>query len=116
MTENELLQLKGDYFVSCRSYKERLDIAGEKFEQMPVIDEVEFWKSLAYRVADSADTAVRAMKQQHENMLAFQFELGKREKEYGFEHKAPVEIKKQWEDHKAACRAKLAELHKNVIR
>ena len=113
MSEQELLQLKGDYFVSCRSYKERLDIAGEKFEQMPVIDEVEFWKRLAYHVADSADTAVRAMKQQHENMLAFQFELGKREKEYGFDHKSPVEIKKQWDDYKAACRAKLAELHKN---
>ena len=43
-------------------------------------------------------------------MLAFKFELDKRQKEFGFEYKSPMEIDRQWDEHRIAVRAKLAEL------
>ena len=55
-------------------------------------------------------STIRAMKSCHEHMLAFKFELDKRQKEFGFEYKSPIEIDRQWEDHKKAVHAKLDEL------
>ena len=106
----EMKYLDEEYFVAKGTYEEKLDAAYAKYQGFPVMDEVEFWRHMAYRVADSADTAVRAMKSGHEHMLAFKFELDKRQKEFGFEHKSPMEIDRQWEEHRAAVRAKLAEL------
>ncbi len=109
-TMEELKQFNEEYFVTKGTYKEKLDAASAKFDEFPVVDEIQFWKHMAYTVAESADTATRAMRQQHENMLAFKFELDKREREFNFPHMSPTEIKQQWEDHKVAVRAKLDEL------
>lgn len=106
----EMKYLDEEYFVAKGTYEEKLDAAYAKYQGIPVMDEVEFWRHMAYRVADSADTAVRAMKSCHDHMLAFKFELDKRQKEFGFEYKSPMEIDRQWEEHRAAVRAKLAEL------
>ena len=106
----EMKYLDEEYFIAKGTYKEKLDAAYAKYQGFPVMDEVEFWRHMAYHVAESADTAVRAMKSGHEHMLAFKFELDKRQKECGFEYKSPLEIYQQWEKHRVAVRAKLAEL------
>ena len=111
-TMDELKQLAGEYFATKGSYKEKLDAAYTKFNEFPITDEAVFWKHLVYAVAASADTAVRAMRQQHENMLAFKFELDRREEEFGFPHKSPLDIKSQWEAHKKAMRERMDELRK----
>ena len=106
----EIKYLDEEYFTVKGTYKEKLDAAYAKYQGFPVMDEVGFWRHMAYQVAQSADTAVRAMKSCHEHMLAFKFELDKRQKEFGFEYKSPMEIDRQWDEHRIAVRAKLAEL------
>ena len=106
----EIKYLDEEYFTAKGTYKEKLDAAYAKYQGFPVMDEVDFWRHMAYHVADSADTAIRAMKSCHEHMLAFKFELDKRQKEFGFEYKSPMEIDRQWEDHKKAVHDKLDEL------
>ena len=106
----EIKYLDEEYFIAKGTYKEKLDAAYAKYQGFPIMDEVDFWRHMAYRVADSADTAVRAMKSCHDHMLAFKFELDSRQKEFGFEYKSPMEIDRQWEEHRVAVRAKLAEL------
>lgn len=106
----EIKYLDEEYFIAKGTYKEKLDATYAKYQGFPVMDEVDFWRHMAYCVADSADSAVRAMKSGHEHMLAFKFELDKRQKEFGFEYKSPMEIYRQWEEHRVAVRAKLAEL------
>ncbi len=108
----EIKYLNEEYFTAKGTYKEKLNAAYAKYQGFPIMNEVEFWRHMAYQVAESADAAIRAMKSGHEHMLAFKFELDKRQKEFGFEHKSPMEIDRQWEDHKKAVRAKLDEFKK----
>ena len=109
-TMEELKPFNDEYSVPRSTYKEKLDAAAAKYEEFPIVDEKEFWKHMAYTVAESADMCSRAMRQEHENMLAFKFELDKREREFNFPHMSPLEIEKQWEDHKIAVREKLDEM------
>ena len=109
-TMEELKPFDDEYSVPRSTYKEKLDAAAAKYEEFPFVGEVQFWKHMAYTVAESADMCSRAMKREHENMLAFKFELDKREREFNFPHMSPLEIKQQWDDHKVAVHEKLEEM------
>lgn len=69
--------------------------------------QIDFWKHLAYLLADSANTATRAMRKEHNTMLAYMFELNEREKEFNFKHKSIGDIVEQWE-------AQRDKIHKKV--
>ena len=109
-TLEDLKPFHDEYSVPRPTYKEKLDAAATKYEEFPIVDEKEFWKHMAYTVAESADMCSRGMKREHEHMLAFKFELEKREREFNFPHMSPTDLYKQWEDHKTAVRAKLDEM------
>ena len=108
----EMRILEKEFQDTEGTMSDKLDAAYTKYQRCPISDENTFWRHMAYDLAEIADNALSAMRKQHEEMLAFKFELERREKEFGFEHKSPTDIKKQWEDHKKAIHAKLDELMK----
>ena len=89
-------------------YKEKLDAAQKLYKSTAstIMTELEFWQEMAYRLAESADTASRASRREHEHFLAYLSELDAKEKEFKFPHKSPMEVFQQWEDHKEKARSK----------
>lgn len=96
------------YNSFCGPYKEKLDAAHRLYKSTAstIMTELEFWQEMAYRLAESADTASRASRREHEHFLAYLSELDAKEKEFKFAHKQPTEIFQQWEDQKAKARSK----------
>lgn len=96
------------YSSFCGPYKEKLDAAQKLYKSTAstIMTELEFWQEMAYRLADSADTASRASRREHEHFLAYLSELDAKEKEFKFPHKSPMEVFQQWEDHKEKARSK----------
>lgn len=96
------------YSSFCGPYKEKLDAAQKLYKSTAstIMTELEFWQEMAYRLADSADTASRASRKEHEHFLAYMSELDAKEKEFKFPHKSPMEVFQQWEDHKEKARSK----------
>lgn len=96
------------YSSFCGPYKEKLDAAQKLYKSTAstIMTELEFWQEMAYRLADSADTASRASRREHDHFLAYLSELDAKEKEFKFPHKSPTEIFNQWEDHKEKARSK----------
>ena len=90
------------YNSFCGPYNEKLDAAYRLYKSTAstVMTELEFWKEMAYILAESADTASRASRKEHEHFLAYLSELDAKEKEFKFPHKSPTEIFKQWEEKK----------------
>lgn len=94
--DDEYLVTKGSYHDKIyAAYKVYLQHGATSMSQL-----LDFWKHLAYRLADSANTATKAMRKQHINFLAYMFELNKREKEFKFPHKRHDEIVEQWHNQK----------------
>jgi len=110
MTKEELKSTMSAYDTAKGSYTHKLDAAYSNYQGFPISSESEFWKHMAYMLAETADSLFKGMTREHNHMLAFKFELDKRQKEFGFEYKSPMEIDRQWEEHRVAVRAKLAEL------
>jgi hypothetical protein len=107
-TEIEEMRIIEEEFQDTEgTMSDKLDAAYTKYQGFPISDENTFWRHMAYNLAEIADNALSAMRKQHEEMLAFKFELELREEEFGFEHKSPTNIKKQWDDHQKAVHAKL---------
>ena len=104
------------YSSFCGPYKEKLDAAQKLYKSTAstIMTELEFWQEMAYRLAESADTASRASRREHEHFLAYMSELDAKEKEFKFPHKSPMEVFQQWEDHKEKARSK-NENHKNFF-
>jgi len=98
------------YNSFCGPYNEKLDAAHRLYKSTAstVMTELEFWKEMAYRLAESADTASRASRKEHEHFLAYLYELEAKEKEFNFPHKRPSEIFQQWEEQKEKIRKKHA--------
>lgn len=96
------------YNSFCGPYKEKLDAAHRLYKSTAstVMTELEFWQEMAYRLAESADTASRAARKEHEHFLAYLYELDAKEKEFNFPHKSPTEIFQQWEEPKDKIRQK----------
>lgn len=110
MTKEELKSTMSAYDEAKGSYTHKLDAAYSNYQGFPICSESEFWKHMAYMLAETADSLFNGMTREHNHMLAFKFELDKRQKEFGFEYKSPMDIYRQWDDHKAAVHAKLDEL------
>jgi hypothetical protein len=106
----EMRILEQEFRAADGTMSDKLDAAYSKYQGCPFMDEHTFWRHMAYIVAEITTTTARAMKSEHENMLAYRFELEKRSKEFGFENKSHMDIKQQWEDHKKSVHAKLDEL------
>lgn len=98
------------YNSFCGPYNEKLDAAHRLYKSTAstVMTELEFWKEMAYLLAESADTASRASRKEHEHFLAYLYELEAKEKEFNFPHKCPTEIFQQWEEQKEKLRKKHA--------
>ena len=96
------------YSSFCGPYKEKLDAAQKLYKSTAstIMTELEFWQEMAYRLADSADTASRASRKEHEHFLAYMSELDAKEKEFKFPHKSPMEVFQQWEEQKEKARSK----------
>ncbi len=96
------------YNSFCGPYKEKLDAAHRLYKSTAstVMTELEFWQEMAYRLAESADTASRAARKEHEHFLAYLSELDAKETEFKFPHKSPTEIFTQWEEQKDKIRQK----------
>lgn len=96
------------YNSFCGPYKEKLDAAHRLYKSTAstIMTELEFWQEMAYRLAESADTASRASRKEHEHFLAYLSELDAKEKEFKFPHKSPTEIFQQWEEQKDKIRQK----------
>ena len=115
-SDNVIAQLDKAYDEFKGTYTDRLNETHRAFNQFGFIamDEAEFWKRVAYKMADKADSLFKQMKREHEHFLAYKFELDEKEKEFKFPHKYPTEIFQQWEDHKEKTLGK-NENHKNVF-
>ena len=115
-SDNVIAQLDKAYDEFKGTYTDRLNETHRAFNQFGFIamDEPEFWKRVAYKMADKADSLFKQMVREHEHFLAYKFELDEKEKEFKFPHKHPTEIFQQWEDHKEKTLGK-NENHKNVF-
>lgn len=115
-SDNVIAQLDKAYDEFKGTYTDRLNETHCAFNQFGFIamDEPEFWKRVAYKMADKADSLFKQMVREHEHFLAYKFELDEKEKEFKFPHKHPTEIFQQWEDHKEKTLGK-NENHKNVF-
>lgn len=115
-SDNVIAQLDKAYDEFKGTYTDRLNETHRAFNQFGFIamDEAEFWKRVAYKMADKADSLFKQMVREHEHFLAYKFELDEKEKEFKFPHKHPTEIFQQWEDHKEKTLGK-NENHKNVF-
>ena len=115
-SDKVIAQLDKAYDEFKGTYTDRLNETHRAFNQFGFIamDEAEFWKRVAYKMADTADSLFKQMVREHEHFLAYKFELDEKEKEFKFPHKHPTEIFQQWEDHKEKTRGK-NENHKNVF-
>lgn len=115
-SDNVIAQLDKAYDEFHGTYTDRLNETHRAFNQFGFIamDEAEFWKRVAYKMAGKADSLFKQMVLEHEHFLAYKFELDEKEKEFKFPHKHPTEIFQQWEDHKEKTRGK-NENHKNVF-
>ena len=113
-SDNVIAQLDKAYDEFKGTYTDRLNETHRAFNQFGFIamDEAEFWKRVAYKMADKADSLFKQMVREHEHFLAYKFELDEKEKEFKFPHKHPTEIFQQWEDHKEKTLGK-NENHKN---
>lgn len=100
--------LDHDFDNTRGTYTERLNESALSYGRVSnnPIDEADYWKHMAYKMADKADSLFKQMKREHEHFLAYKFELDEKEKELNFTHKPPQEIFKQWEDHKEKTRGK----------
>lgn len=107
-SDKVIAQLDKAYDEFKGTYTDRLNETHRAFNQFGFIamDEAEFWKRVAYKMADTADSLFKQMVREHEHFLAYKFELDEKEKELNFTHKPPQEIFKQWEDHKEKTRGK----------
>ena len=107
-SDNVIAQLDKAYDEFKGTYTDRLNETHRAFNQFGFIamDEAEFWKRVAYKMADTADSLFKQMVREHEHFLAYKFELDEKEKEVKFTHKHPTEIFQQWEDHKEKTRGK----------
>lgn len=115
-SDNVIAQLDKAYDEFKGTYTDRLNETHRAFNQFGFIamDEPEFWKRVAYKMADKADSLFKQMVREHKHFLAYKFELDEKEKEFKFPHKHPTEIFQQWEDHKEKTLGK-NENHKNVF-
>lgn len=112
---NKILeQLDKAYDNSRGKYTDRLNESALAFKRFGFIamKEADFWKRMAYKMAESADSLFKAMQREHEHFLAFKFEMDSMEKELKIPHKTPTEIFDQWEDQKEKTRKKLREEEK----
>lgn len=109
--ENDVFaKVDDEYLVTKGSYHDKIYAAYKVYLQNGVTtlsQQIDFWKHLAYLLADSANTATKAMRKEHINFLAYMFELNEREKEFKFPHKRHDEIVEQWE-------AQRDKIHKKV--
>lgn len=107
-SDKVIAQLDKAYDEFKGTYTDRLNETHRAFNQFGFIamDEAEFWKRVAYKMADTADSLYKQMVREHEHFLAYKFELDEKEKEVKFTHKHPTEIFQQWEDHKEKTRGK----------
>lgn len=101
-SDNVIAQLDKAYDEFKGTYTDRLNETHRAFNQFGFIamDEAEFWKRVAYKMADKADSLFKQMVREHEHFLAYKFELDEKEKELNFTHKSPHEIFQQWENQK----------------
>ncbi len=109
MKENNVIaQLDKAYDDFKGTYTERLNEAHRAFNQFGfnAISESDFWKRVAYKMADTADSMFKQMVREHEHFLAYKFELDEKEKEFKFPHKHPTDVFQQWEDQKEKARSK----------
>lgn len=115
-SDNVIAQLDKAYDEFKGTYTDRLNETHRAFNQFGFIamDEAEFWKRVAYKMADKADSLFKQMVREHEHFLAYKFELDEKETEFNFTHKCPSKIFRQWEDHKEKTLGK-NENHKNVF-
>ena len=101
-SDNVIAQLDKAYDEFHGTYTDRLNETHRAFNQFGFIamDEAEFWKRVAYKMAGKADSLFKQMVREHEHFLAYKFELDEKEKEFKFPHKHPTEIFQQWETQK----------------
>lgn len=106
--DNVIAKLDKAYDEFKGTYTDRLNEAHRAFNQFgfTAMPESDFWKRVAYKMADTADSMFKQMVREHEHFLAYKFELDEKEKEFKFAHKQPTEIFQQWEDQKAKARSK----------
>lgn len=107
-SDSVIAQLDKAYDEFKGTYTDRLNETHRAFNRFGFIamDEAEFWKRVAYKMADKADSLFKQMVREHEHFLAYKFELDEKEKEFKFTHKHPTEIFQQWEDQKEKARSK----------
>lgn len=107
-------QLDKEYDKTRGKYTDRLNESVLSYKRFGFIamKEADFWKRMAYKMADNADSLFKQMKREHEHFLAYKFELDEKEKEFKFDHKHPTEIFEQWDDQKAKVRKRLREEEK----
>ena len=107
-SDKVIAQLDKAYDEFKGTYTDRLNETHRAFNQFGFIamSEADFWKRVAYKMADTADHLFKQMKREHEHFLAYKFEVDEKEKEFKFAHKHPTEIFQQWEDHKEKTRGK----------
>lgn len=107
-SDKVIAQLDKVYDEFKGTYTDRLNEAHRAFNQFGfnAMSEADFWKRVAYKMADSADSLFKQMVREHEHFLAYKFELDEKENEFKFPHKHPTEIFQQWEDQKAKARSK----------
>lgn len=107
-SDNVIAQLDKAYDEFKGTYTDRLNETHRAFNQFGFIamDEAEFWKRVAYKMADKADSLFKQMVREHEHFLAYKFELDEKENEFKFPHKHPTEIFQQWETKKEKARKK----------
>ena len=94
--------LDNEFYNTKGTYTEKLNesaLAYGRVSNNP-LNEADYWKHMAYKMAAKADSLFKQMKREHEHFLAYKFELDEKEKEFKFTHKHPTEIFQQWEDHK----------------
>lgn len=106
--DNVIAKLDKAYDEFKGTYTERLNEAHRAFNQFgfTTMSESDFWKRVAYKMADTADSLFKQMVREHEHFLAYKFEVDEKEKEFKFPHKHPTEIFQQWEDQKEKARSK----------
>ena len=93
-SDNVIAQLDKAYDEFHGTYTDRLNETHRAFNQFGFIamDEAEFWKRVAYKMAGKADSLFKQMVREREHFLAYKFELDEKEKEFKFPHKHPTEI------------------------
>ena len=107
-------QLDKEYEKTRGKYTDRLNESVLSYKRFGFIamKEADFWKRMAYKMAENADRMFNQMTREHDHFLAVKFELDAREKELKFPHKTPTEIFEQWDDQKAKARKRLREEEK----